>query len=222
MKKWGKISIAAALGVLFLALIAIVKWVDVAAIGPEGTSVGLSHLNGAVASALGFQETWYKITKLTGYVAFAVIAAFAVLGGWQLISRKSLAKVDRKLLFLAGLYVVTAVLYVVFEKVVINYRPVIVPGDAGPEASFPSTHTMLAVVVFGSALLLLPDYLADRRLLLGARCVVCALLLVTVIGRLLSGVHWLTDILGGILLGAFLLAAFRLFTEQMHPNKLKR
>ena len=216
MKQGAKIGITAALALLFIVLIVVIKTVDVAAIGPDGTSVGLSSLNGTVASALGFSQTWYTISKLLGLVAFAVVAAFAVLGCWQLIQGKSLRAVDRKLLVLAGLYVVTAILYVLFDKVAISYRPVIAPGDTATEPSFPSTHTLLAIVVFGSALLLVPDYL-KKRLLLAARIALWALLLGTVVGRLLSGVHWLTDIIGGILLGMLLLSAFKLLTDK--PQK---
>lgn len=218
MNKWGKIGCTAALALLLIVLVVLLKTFDVAAIGPMDTSVGFSHLNGAFASLVGYNELWYRVTKLLGYGAFAVCGAFGALGAWQLITRKSLQKVDRKLLYLAGLYVVTILLYVLFEKVVINARPVLLPGETEPAASFPSTHTMLAIVVFGSAILLLPDYIASRPMCLAARIAAWALLLVTVIGRAVSGVHWLTDILGGVMLGTLLLSVFELLAEAV-PSK---
>ena len=109
---------------------------------------------------------------------------------------------DKDILLLGGLYAALAVCYLFFEKCIINYRPVIL--DEGLEASFPSSHTMLAMCLMLAAMEQLRRRMKDQplgRIL----SIVCAVLLaVTVIGRLLSGVHWLTDILGGLLLGGAL------------------
>ena len=121
--------------VLFLVLLLCVRSVDVAPIGPQGTSVGFSHLNQAVFEATGVNMTWYRITQVLGYLAILTAAGFALFGLMQLLRRRSLRAVDRRILALAGLYAAVVVVYALFEKVVINYRPVIMPGDAGPEAS---------------------------------------------------------------------------------------
>ena len=126
----------------------------------------------------------------------------------QLVQRKSLAKVDKKILALGGLYVVIGILYVLFEKVVINCRPILMEGETMPEASFPSSHTVLAVVIFGSIAMILKDYLNDRKLVATLQNVCLVLMAVAVLGRLFSGVHWLTDILGGLFLSFALLQAF--------------
>ena len=197
---------------LFCLLIVLVKTVDVAAIGPEDTSIGLSHLNAAVHSALGVNSFWYMITEFLCYVAIAIVIEYALIGLFELITRKSFAKVDKYLYCLGGLYAVVFVLYAVFEKVVINYRPIIEEGAEHVEASFPSSHTMLACTVLGSVFLVIRKYgnqvvkkNVNEKLLQVAIAVMCV---VTVLGRLLCGVHWFTDIIGGVLISTALLFAF--------------
>lgn len=198
----------AALALLAALFTVAVSVIDVDAIGPAGTLVGFSHLNAAAHEALGVHMALYKLTQILGVAALGLAALFALMGLLQLIRRKSLWKVDREILALGCLYVAVLALYVLFEKAVVNYRPVIMPGELAPEASFPSSHTMLACTVLGSAAILCGKYVRDGRLarLLRTLCVV--VLAVIVCGRLLSGVHWLTDIIGGILYSAALLFLF--------------
>lgn len=198
---------ACACGALFLLLIVLVRAVDVAAIGPAGTSVGLSHVNGPIHRALGYSALWYRVSEALGGLTLLVAAAFAVLGIFQLVRGRSLAKVDRELIALGGLYAAVAVLYIFFDKVAVNYRPVLMPGEASPEASFPSSHAMLVCTVMGSAMMLADRY-APRRLVRPLRIACGAVIAVTVAGRMISGVHWFTDILGGALISAALLLAF--------------
>ena len=181
---------------------------DVQQIGPMDTSVGFATINRAVSEATGFNEKLYKITQILGLATFAVAGLFALLGLLQLIRRRSLRKVDKSFIALAGLYVVLAGLYAAFEIFIVNYRPVIMPGETAPEASFPSSHTMLAVGVMGSAVVMIGRYVKNRvlRWLLQLICIL--LMLGIVIGRLLSGVHWLTDIIGGVLIGLALVTFF--------------
>ena len=198
----------AVFAVLFLIWIAIIKLVDVSAIGPEGTEVGLAGINKAIHEALGVNMTLYKITDILGYVALLVAGLFALFGLVQLIKRKSLAKVDGAIYALAGLYVVTIGLYVVFEKVIINYRPVIMPDEVALEASFPSSHTMLACVIFGSAIVMIGKYIDNDMLCKLLIALAAVLLFVVVAGRLVSGVHWFTDIVGGVLISGALVFTF--------------
>ena len=209
-RKYGKAAISFA---LFVLTIALVKCVDIAAVGPAGTSIGLSHLNKAVHDLIGVHMFWYQVTNLLGFWAILCGAIFACVGLKQLIERKSLKQVDAKILALGGLFVLLGVIYVLFEKVVINCRPVLMEGETVPEASFPSSHTVLAFVIFGAIAMMLKDYLQDKRLasMLQNACLV--LILVSVIGRLISGVHWFTDILGGIFLSYALLMVFSALLE---------
>ncbi|MCR4756101.1 MAG: phosphatase PAP2 family protein [Lachnospiraceae bacterium] len=193
---------------LFIILIILVKTVDVAAIGPAGTKIGLSGVNSAVHELFGLNMVWYDITKYLGAFAILVALGFVGMGMWQLISRKSVAKVDREILTLGGLYAVVVALYALFEVVIINYRPVIMPDSTNPEASFPSSHTMLICVVIGSAVMLTDKYIKNDRLCLLLKALGYAIIIITVIGRLICGVHWLTDIIGGVLISISLLSLY--------------
>ena len=199
-------------GILFILLIVLVKTVDVAAIGPAGTSIGLSKINGAVAGFFGTNMFWYKLTNVIGILAILTALCFALFGGLQMILRKSLVKVDKELFSLAGLYVVVAALYVFFEKVIINYRPVIMPDETETAASFPSSHTMLICVIMGSTMVLSEKYLKryiENKTVRDTIKALCGFFIVlTVFGRLACGVHWFTDILGGVLISITLVAAF--------------
>ena len=208
MKK--KFIIAAVCFGLFLLLILLVKVVDVAPVpAVEGTEIGLSKLNMAIHDLFGEDLGWYKITNLLGYLAILIALCFAAVGGLQLIYRRSILKVDKELLLLGGLYVVTVIFYVLFEKVVVNYRPMLMPDGTGPEASFPSSHTMLSCVILGSGLGLLKKYTKKNKTIQLVLTVLFAVMLALIVaGRLLSGVHWFTDILGGILLSTALLNAY--------------
>ena len=194
---------------LFLLLILLVKVVDVAAVGPEGTKIGLSKLNVAIHDLFGVNWGWYKVTDVLGYLAIVIGLCFAAVGGLQLIYRRSILKVDREILLLCCLYVVTAIIYVFFEKVIVNYRPVLMPDGEGIEASFPSSHTMLSCVILGSGLMLVKKYGKKYKTVQLILTVVFAVMLALIVaGRLLSGVHWFTDILGGILISVALLNAY--------------
>ena len=215
MKNKTKLLLPTFSAIMFIVLIILVKTVDVANIGADGTSIGLSHLNRAAHTFFGTNTAWYDITEILGLLALAAGGIFALLGAFQLIKRKSLMKVDAEILSLGGLYILLGIIYVFFEKVIINYRPVLAPGETAAEASFPSSHTVLTVVIMGSIIMLLKKYINNKtvRQILSAMC--AAVAVVTVTGRLLSGVHWLTDILGGLILSVFLLSLFHCITSRI-------
>ena len=185
-------------------LIAFVLWtvlvclVDVQAIGPEGSSVGFGTLNGYVHDLTGVNMSLYVITDWLGLVPIGIAFGFAVLGLVQLIKRKSLLKVDQSILTLGVFYIVVMAVYILFEIVVINYRPTLIDGYL--EASYPSSTTILVMCVMPTAMMQLRTRIKND---LFRRCVMLTItvfIIFMVIGRLVSGVHWITDIIGGALL----------------------
>lgn len=208
MKNKMKFCLGGISGALFVLLILLVRTVDVDAIGPEGSSVGFSKINGAVKDTFSYNETWYKITQYLGYAALAIAGGFALLGLVQLIRRKSFFQVDKNIIALGVLFTVVIILYVMFNKIAVNYRPVILPEEGVLEASYPSSHTVLTCVVMGGAMLQLPYYVKNQGLRLALNTILALIILLTVGGRLVSGAHWLTDILGGVLLSVCLLFVF--------------
>ena len=198
---------------LFIILVIILKTVDVAATGPNSVEVGLSHLNGAVHNLTGISKIWFYITEATGYTAIASGFVFIILGLIQLIKRKSFLKVDGEIYAVGVLYIVLGIIYVISDKTTLNLRPILAPGETVLESSFPSSHSLLSVTVMVSMIMLLKKYIKNKSLRQVLISLCAAIATITVVGRLLSGVHWFTDILGSLILSVFLLSVFRLFVK---------
>jgi len=200
------LKLAIGLFMAFVVYTVLIKTVDVRAIGPLFSKVGFSHLNDWVRDIVKYNKTWYTVSQFFGYLAIAVCVCFACTGAYQLFTGKQgIRSVSRGIWAVGGLYVALAILYFFFDKVlVINYRPVL-GTESILEPSYPSSHTLLAVCVFLSA----SDQAArmidrtDVASLISVGCWVAAS--VTVLSRLLSGVHWITDIFGALILSSSLL-----------------
>ena len=217
-----KIITAVISGGLFAGLIVMLGKYDVAPIGPQGTTVGFSTINKAVHELTGVNMNWYYCTEWLGYAALLICALFALAGLVQLIRRKSLLKVDKAIYALAVLYIAVIGIYVFFEKYIVNYRPIIMPGADVPEASFPSSHTMLIITVMVSTAMVIGRYVKNKALsgLVAVLCYIVAI--ITAAGRLLCGVHWLTDIIGGLIISIALLSLFSFALEQIRKGELKK
>lgn len=199
-------------GVLLLISIAFtvaIKVVDVLPVGVDGSEVGFATINMKFHEMTGVNYGWFSITEVLGYVALLMCAGFGLVGLVQLIKRRSLFKVDKCIIALGVLYVIVIALYVGFDKIALNYRPIIMPGDFEPEASFPSSHTMLACVVFGTANFAWAKYLRNRPVIKWLLLIESIILIaLTVGGRMYSGVHWMTDIVGGVLYSITLISGY--------------
>ena len=209
MKKQRLLSFlpAAVLFLIFGIYTLLVATVGVQAVGPEGSTVGFASLNAAFRDLVGVNWEFYEITDLLGLVPLGLLVLFAAQGLVQLVHRKSLLKVDLDLLVLGGYYLLVFLFYAFFEVVEINARPVLIEGVL--ETSYPSSTTMLAMATLPAVGMHLARGLAGRT----ARTVLMVdawLLTAIMVGlRVLSGVHWLTDILGGAILSLALLALYR-------------
>ena len=191
---------------VFVLWTVLICFVDVQAIGPEGSSVGFSTINGFIHELTGVNWFLYTVTDWLGLVPIGVAFGFAVLGLVQWIKRKSLLKVDRSILTLGGFYIVVMAVYILFEIVVINYRPTLINGHL--EASYPSSTTMLVMCVMPTAMMQLRARIKND---LFRRCVMFAIavfIAFMVIGRLVSGVHWISDIIGGALVSSGLVITY--------------
>ncbi len=219
MRNKVKILLSGISALLFVMLIVILCFADRGAIGPEGTSIGLSHLNRFFFELTGVNMLCYNITDWLGITAVLTAFIFAVTGLIQLIKRRTFMKVDKEILALGGLYLLVIGIYVFFENVIVNCRPVIMPGCSHPEASFPSSHTMLVCVIMGSAVMIMKKYIKKKSLQRVFAVICYGIILVTVIGRLISGVHWFTDIVGGILISVSLLALYSLIICSGRKNE---
>ena len=207
--------------VLVIAAVILVATVDVQPLGVQGTNIGFATINTGFFNRYGQKEVFYKISTAAGLLCFATAGGFGCFFLYQLIQRKSLSKVDRNLTVMMGMYVMVMIIYVFFDKIlIINYRPVL--RDKGLESSFPSTHTMIAWAVMVSAIDQWNIYINNQKLLTAAVILSFTVLLAVIICRTLSGVHWLTDISGGILFGDMLVAWYRYLLGRAHPETEKK
>ena len=186
---------------------ATIQFIDVQTIGPQGSSVGFATLNGFVHNLTGVHMSLYAITDWLGLVPLAFVMGFALLGLVQWIKRKYLLKVDYSILVLGGFYIVVMAVYVLFEVFVVNYRPVLIGGIL--EASYPSSTTMLVMCVMPTAVMQFNARIKNNILKRFVASAITVFVVFMVIGRLLSGVHWFTDIIGGALLSAGLVLMYR-------------
>lgn len=195
-----------ALIVLFIVWTALVKCVDVQGIGPNGSAVGFAELNGFVHKLTGANMVLYNITDWLGIVPICFAAAFGVLGFTQLIKRKRLLSVDASILVLGAFYVVVIAIFVFFEVCVVNYRPVLIEGVM--EASYPSSTTLLVTCVMPTAAMQLKERITGIKAQRACSYIIYAFSVFMVVARLISGVHWFTDIIGGLILSAGLVAIY--------------
>jgi undecaprenyl-diphosphatase len=188
----------------------LVKTYDVKSIGPNKSKVGFASINGWFKGLIGSDKTIYKITEYLGYALLLIVLVFGLIGLIQLIKRKSLLKVDREILSLGVLYAGMAIVYVLFEKIIINYRPILI--DKVLEASYPSSHTVLAMCVAVSFVMISKKYFGKFTKFLNF--IVLTLLTLVIAGRIISGVHWLTDIVGGVLISCALISMFNTLIDK--------
>ncbi len=189
-----------------------VRFIDVQAIGPQESSVGFATINQFVHNLTGVHMSLYTITDWLGLVPLTFVIGFALLGLIQWTKRKHLLKVDYNLIVLGGFYIATMAAYVLFEVVVINYRPVLIGGIL--EASYPSSTTMLIMCVMPTAIMQFNARIKNNVLKRCVATVITIFIIFMVIGRLVSGVHWFTDIVGGALLGAGLVLMYRAIIDK--------
>lgn len=185
----------------------LIQTADVQPIGQNGTNIGFASFNRWFFNLTGVHMTLYTVTDWLGLVPIFVCMAFGGIGTDQLIMRKSLLKVDYDIIILGIYYVIVTFGYLIFEMIPINYRPIPIEGHM--EASYPSSTTLLVLSVMPTLV-----FQADRRLKSAAKKKVITYSAVVfsafmVIGRLVSGVHWFTDIFGGALLSGGLFYIYK-------------
>ena len=194
----------------FLLWTAGVCLVDVRPIGPMGSEVGFAGLNGWFHGLTGVHWWLYDLTDLLGLASLGICGGFGLQGLCQWVRRKSIRRVDGELLALGGFYLTVLAVFFLFELLQINYRPVLIQGQL--EASYPSSTTMLALCVLPTAMLRLRSR--------WVRFLLATLTAFLVLGRLLCGVHWVSDIIGGALLSAGLVTLYRGIISICFSSKL--
>ncbi|MGN1379647.1 MAG: phosphatase PAP2 family protein [Bacilli bacterium] len=197
--------------IIFIIFTTIIKFVDVKNIGPHNTSVGLSTINNFFANKIGFHNKIYQLTEILGIIPVIIVLFYAIIGFYSLIKEKSFKKVNNNLYYLAIFYIIVLGIYVLFEKVIINFRPVIIEGIL--ESSYPSSHTILAICICGSSIMLNNAIFKNNKIAKLENIISFIIMILLPLLRFISGVHWFTDIIGGILLSLSLLMFFKYFVK---------
>ncbi len=208
MRENGKKYLAAGVCLIaaFVIWTALIRCVDVRPAGPQGTEIGLAAVNTWFHRLTGVHMALYTVTDWLGLVPVCICVCFGILGAVQLVSRKSLFRVDADIILLGVYYAAIIFMYLLFESVTLNYRPVLIDGRTEP--SYPSSTVLLVLGVMPTL-----EYQAGRRAGLTVRRLAAvfsaAFSVFMVLGRTLSGVHWLSDIIGSVLLSAGMFMMYR-------------
>jgi undecaprenyl-diphosphatase len=222
MKKNGKCLLYMGIGLLIL--FAVWTWliqvIDVRVAGQTETTIGFAALNVWFHDWTGVHMPLYVVTDWLGLVPLIVCLWFFGIGVTQWVVRRSLFQVDLDIIFLGIYYALVVSTYLVFEMIPINYRPVLI--DGARETSYPSSTTLLVLSVMPTL-----KFQIDRR---SHRSAVRTITTIFVIlfsvfmagGRMIAGVHWLSDIIGSVLLSAGLFLLYRaavLFIDSKERKK---
>ena len=200
-----------ALLVAFALWTILIRHIDVQMAGPNGTEIGFATFNVWFHRLTGVHMLIYTITDWLGLVPIIICMCFGVLGLVQLIKRRSILRVDPDILLLGVYYVLVIACYLIFEMIPINYRPILINGNM--EASYPSSTTLLVLSVMPTL-----KYQSDRRIAnpMTRKAIVLFVFAFSsfmVMGRLISGVHWATDIIGSVFLSSGLFMVYRSMAE---------
>ena len=201
----------------FIVWTILIQYIDVQRAGPNETEVGLATLNVWFHQMTGVHMLIYTITDWLGLVPVIICMCFGVLGFVQLVKRKSLLKVDPDIILLGAYYVMVILGYLLFEMVPINYRPVLIDGNL--EASYPSSTTLLVLSVMPTLKFQVDRRVASAILRKATTAFVTAFSAFMVIGRLISGVHWATDIIGSVFLSSGLFMVYRYMADYFVSKK---
>ena len=185
--------------------IVLLKRIDIKCDAINNSCIGFATINQFIFNKIGVNMTWYVITDWLGIIPILVSMVYAIIGLKQLIKRKSIRNVDKEIIILGIFYFLVISIYIFFEKYIVNYRPILMNGNL--EASFPSSHTLMTICLCGSSIII-NNRLLKNTFTKVVNVISLFIIIITIIGRLISGVHWFTDIIGGLLISSFLLMLF--------------
>ena len=211
-----KLIITILLLISSIIFIVLLKRIDIKCNAVNNSCIGFATINQFIFDKIGVNMIWYTITDWLGIIPILMSVVYAIIGLKQLIKRKSIRKVDKEIIILGIFYIAVISIYILFEKYIINYRPILINGLL--EASFPSSHTMMTICLCGSSIMI-NNRLFKNKFSKVINKISIIIIVITVIGRFISGVHWFTDIIGGILISSFLLMLFYSILNIKKTNK---
>ena len=160
---------------------------------------------------------WIKITDIILAISILILGLCAILGLIQWISRGSIKKVDKQILWLLLPAVLLVVTYLLFDKVL----PEIFPGmphrpNNPEEPSFPSTHVMVVTTIFFCVSAALPKYTKSKTLITILDILMFILASLTATGRIISQMHTYVDVIGAVV---FSFIFYEIYYSCIHKKK---
>lgn len=213
-----KLCVSVCLLMAFAVWTLLVSFIDMGPIAPSGELVGFSTVNEYFHNLTGTNMWLYTLTDWLSLIPLLICVSFGALGLFQLISRRSLWKVDHDIIALGVFYIVVMSTFALFEVAVVNYRTVLIDGRL--EASYPSSTTMLVMTVMSTAAMQMNARIRNKTFRI---CVVAACLAFgafMVVGRIISGVHWITDIIGGAIFSAGVVLLYYSVCKMLKGSKI--
>lgn len=207
MKKKKEILLGFILIISFIIWTVLIQTVDVQPVGQERTDIGFATFNSWFHKLTGVHLTLYVITDWLGLVPVFVCMIFTGVGLVQLVKRRSLFKVDYDIIFLGIYYVVVIFAYLIFEMIPINYRPILIDGRV--EASYPSSTTLLVLSVMPTLVFQVNRRVKSNDIKRIVKIFANVFTVFMVVSRLISGVHWFTDIVGAVIISAGLFIIYK-------------
>ena len=222
MKENGKrlLCIGCVFNIVFIIWTLLIQRVDVRPLGVRGTNIGFATINCWFHKLTGVHMRIYHITDWLGLVPIFICMIFGCVGFVQLIKRRSILKVDCDIIILGLYYVIVILGYLVFEMVPINYRPILIGGTL--EASYPSSTTLLVLCVMPTLTEQMNRRSENPTVKIVIKVIASCFSIFMVLGRLISGVHWLTDIVGSIMLSAGLFCIYKAVVLLCYKKKIRR
>ncbi len=193
--------------IVILTLLFLVVWISVITHAPL-SSVNPPLFNLLQSFRAPFNRFWVVLTLLgdpTNVLVSTIIIAIGLF----------LYKQNRAALHLLILIIAAVIFTAGLKHVYYSPRPI---GTAfyDPSSSFPSGHTVMSTALFGF-LAFLSSRLVNKNLRYWWYFLYCVLIILIGLSRLFLGQHWLTDVLGGWLMGSILFL-FTILSYQRLPR----
>ena len=184
---------------LFLLLLVLILVVDVRVNELTGEKIGLFELNNVFLKNT-INHTFDIISDIILDISVGCIIFYMIMGLIQIFKKN---EPSNEIIFIGIMMIVIIVIWIVFDKfLIINHRPIYITMEL--EGSFPSTHVIITTFVMLVNIALVSKNIKKKNLRIALYIANGVVILASPICRLLSNMHWFTDILGGVLLGALL------------------
>lgn len=159
------------------------------------------------ASLTGFLYVITQLASTIGTFALLLIISFIF------IKHKSFSDFKYVIINVAS----GVVLMYVIKNIIRRIRPTwkwITQGGF----SYPSGHTISSVLLYGTLILLVNKKISNVKLKRILTIMLCIMIVLTGVSRIYFGVHYLSDVLGSILLGSIILIISNIFMNREFNN----